>query len=411
MGLFSLFLVIRSYYEFSNLDVKDGIQNLRWITSSLIQMYGAILAIAPVVGLAFISFSSSKYPSGLMKRLLGLLEIKAFLIGIIVSILICFYTLISLNSNVGDISELNFFFWADVITIHVAVIVTVILLFSIYETTGLEFILHYLKDNLQVNNKNELEKSYEDLHSLIYDLANKRNLTGLRVSLESLFETVVLNETLYDKMRGTLYDIKNIFNLTNEQNPLKALNRVIDEGYVRIVESDKIRLINISAQHMSRPYDGQTEGGKKAPITFYKRYIKERRWVQGMNPTQISRIIDRILELGPEGIESSVTILFIDIGSFLLCGWEIQPSEKRFDFADFVSRYLITMTNNFQHASLDELESKDQENLNSFINQILQLKQHLNNKSPRFNVFLERLEEIGRTGGTFFQYMCNRLIE
>jgi len=69
------------------------------------------------------------------------------------------------------------------------------------------------------------------------------------------------------------------------------------------------------------------------------------------------------------------------------------------------------MSNNFQHASLDELESKDQENLNSFIGQLLQLKQYLNNKSPRFNVFLERLEEIGRTEGTFFQYLCNGLIE
>jgi len=412
LGLFSLVIFLISYYGFSNLNVNDGIQNLRWITSSLIQVYGAILAIAPVISLAFISFSSLRYPSELMKRLLGLFAIKAFLVGIIGSILMCFYTLVSLNSNVEDISELAFFFWTDVITIYVAVIVTVFLLFNIYETTGLDFILRYLRDNLQADDENELEKSYEDFHSLIYDLANKRNLTGLRIALESLFETVILNERLYDKMRGTLYDIANIFRPKNELNSLKALNRVIDGGYVKIVESNKIGLINASAQHMSGPYIKDIGvGGKKAPISFYKHYIEKERWIQGMNPTKIQKIIDRVLILGAVDLKSSDAMLFINIASFLLHGWESQSSENKFDFADLVSRYLIKMVNEFQYVSLDEVRSEDRERFNTLINELLQFKQQLNHKSPRFNIFLGRLEEFGRTGGTFFQYLHNELTE
>jgi fructose-1,6-bisphosphatase len=95
----------------------------------------------------------------------------------------------------------------------------------------------------------------------------------------------------------------------------------------------------------------------------------------------------------------------------ILHGWKIQSSENKLDFADFVSRYLIKMINKFQNVSLDEVRSEDQKDFNALIKELLQFKQQLNHKSSRFNIFLKRLEEVGRTGGTFFQYLNNELIE
>lgn len=390
--------------------------NLRWLNSALIQVYGGILAISPAISLALVSLSSSKYPLGLARRILKLPEIWLFLAIMIACILICTSILISQSSTTDETISGSRYFRADVFTIALAILAIMILLEGVSKLISIEFALKDFKRRIRTDDEVKWKETYEEYHTLLYQVAVTRNLVELRACIENLYEMAIFNDKIFGNVTRTVYDIENIYKPNNEISALSVLDRSVEKGEAAIARSDNISLINRAADHITRPLSGTRKvGGREGPISFYVRHIKNGRWEREMDHERIVRIVKKIIEIEcrpaeRKDLEPCEVSFFVNITSFLLDSCEdIEPS-GRFQFAEnHVSKYLHTMLEGFKEVEIEGIESKDREKLEEVTGRLLGLKEYFEGKSAIFNGLLLMLKQFSGIEGTLIHYLYKRL--
>jgi hypothetical protein len=410
------YLVNIGYRNFTSLEAYDLSTNLRWLNSALIQVYGGILAISPAISLALVSLSSSKYPLGLARKILRLPEIWLFLAIMITCILVCTSILVSQGSITDETISGPWCFWADVFTIAMAILAIIILLEGVGKLISIEFVLKDFKRRIRTDDEDTWKETYEEYHTLLYQIAVSRNLVELRACVENLYEMAIFNDRIYDNVTRTIHDIERIYRPNNEISALSVLDRSVEKGKAAIAGSDNINLINRVADHMTRPLsESRKDGGREGPISFYWKHIKNGKWEREMDHERIMRIVKKIIEIECQpaerkDLEPCEVSFFVNIMSFLFDSCEDIESSSRFQFAEkYVSKYLCTILEGFKEVEIEGIESEDREKLEEVTDRILDLKEYFEGKSATFNGLLLMLKQFSGIEGTLIHYLYKKL--
>jgi hypothetical protein len=314
-------IIILGVFSFCQLNKVDQIKNLRWISSALIQAYIAVLALVPTISFALLSFSSTKYPTRLMKRLWKSRYMTFFFVILIPSIVICYSILASLSS-ILLLSVIRAYIILESLTIVCVILALYMLLEDIYESVGeqVEKVLSDLVEDIKTRNKTE--EAFEDFFYVVASLAESRDLTSLRRAIENLFDLLIEDEEHYEIVDKIFFDIFEKYKKKNEYFCLDAVKRMIDKGYARIAELDNISLINKCLDQIT---------GKESLKAFYMNQIKERKHVCDLNHKKAMVIFQKIMDCSENElreIESSEITLLDRMSSFMFEIWKFLDSNK-----------------------------------------------------------------------------------
>ncbi len=205
-----IFLVYFPYLEgirnFQDLEKSDQAENLRWLSSALIQAHAAVLAIVPTISLTFMSFFGSKYPFRLTKSYWKYFDWPSFLFLMLLSISFCYVVLVSVSGGSETKYNPASYLFLDTLSIVSTFAAVCLVLRRISELTDIEEIFKDLKNEILSSSKKsmiakraefkgEIGEIFSDYFSLMASLAESKNLTGLRAGIVTLFDLVMKNET------------------------------------------------------------------------------------------------------------------------------------------------------------------------------------------------------------------------
>jgi hypothetical protein len=236
-----LFIFLSSFgsKNFGNLQVVDQAENLRWLSSALIQAYASILALVPVLSLALMSFSSSGYPSRLVKRLWESPEMHIFFIAIFACIIYCYVVLVSIPGPSSSISFLKYNLYIEITTIFGVVLVLYLFLDKIWKLVDVDIIEEIFKDlKKRIQSSERPDDVLEDYFSLLVSVAENKDLSSLRVGIDILFDLICKDAVYCEQVGRMLEDIRRQYWKAKEYFCLGAVNRMIDRGYERFSRSD-----------------------------------------------------------------------------------------------------------------------------------------------------------------------------
>jgi len=254
-------------------------ENLRWLSSALIQSFTATLAIVPAVALALQSFFTSRYPSRLRKNLWKGLEWYLFFFIIVAAIITSFHVLVSIPTVLSEIYTptqlqiLNRLLILDTFAILMAFSVIGVVLRKISAFTNIEKVFEEAKNNIArefnlsqsleiIRKQRRSEKEdislemqlardlslsktddpFEDYFSLMISLAETRDLTGLKVGIIKLFDLMLAHEIFYQKVIYTLGELLLIYS-DRQILPYQVLENMIHKQYLRVSRSKNPNLI------------------------------------------------------------------------------------------------------------------------------------------------------------------------
>lgn len=334
MGILIMTLLLsQAYLRFCSLDVESKVENLRWLSSALIQSLAAILAIVPAVGLAFLSFFGSRYPSRIRKHLWMYVEWSAFFIVITFSIAMCSSVLMSVpEASLDETSRLNRLMFVDIAAIIFAFVAIGIILRKISTSTDIEKVFERAKDEIIKEGSldislEEVEKQekrhiirrrdislemlhaidlslsktddpFEDYFSLMVSLAEGRDLTGLKIGIAKLFDLMLAHEKFYKKVIYTLGEILLIYR-DRQILPYSVLRNMIHKQYLRISRSENPTLIrNILVSRDIVPEDIRVDTVPRELIVedFYRYRVQEEGYTLNMNPEETIKLAKKIVD-------------------------------------------------------------------------------------------------------------------
>jgi hypothetical protein len=343
LGITVSFLVIASLYlgyqNFSSLDVQSKIENLRWLSSALIQSLAAILAIVPAVGLALLSFLVSRYPSRLKENLWDYSEWFFFLALMIMGIVLCYFVLISIpEASSTKTCRLRLFLVMDTAAILTTFVAIFVVLRKISASTNIENIFEIVKDNIIRESKldmslkeikiqrklqrrdigmemwlaenlslSKVEEFFEDYFSLMVSLAENKDLTGLKVGLVKLFDLMLSHDRFYRKVIITLGDFLSLYR-NRQILPYPVLRDMIHKQYHRVSRSENSLLIKnilnpalIEDILISKYIHNDMKSEDVIPIKsivedFYGYRVLAKGYVPEMNPSETIELVEMIVE-------------------------------------------------------------------------------------------------------------------
>ena len=239
--VFLAFLSIIGSRNFDELEPNDQAENLRWLSSALIQAYASILALVPAISLALMGFFTSGYRSRLVRSLWESREMHIFFIAIFACIIYCHIVLITIpGTSSSSSSYLQYNLHIEIATIFVVVLVLYFLLDKIWRVVDAEIMGEVFKNlKKEIQNSDDPDEEFEDFFSTMASVAENRDLTSLRIGIETLFDLVIENGEYYEKVEKMLDDIKRGYLNAKEYFCLDVVTKAISKGYARIQENSR----------------------------------------------------------------------------------------------------------------------------------------------------------------------------
>ena len=276
----------------------------------------------------------------------------------------------------------------DMATIVFAILAIDILLDMLIKVTNTQYIFEYLKKKIKTSEKKD--EAFEDFFSLLASRAEDRDLTGLRIGIETLFDFVIEDEKYYRRTRNVLSDISEHYRESMGYFCFGRVEEMITKGYVKIVKSDNIALISEASTNMTAK-EKVYLGRKEVLDAFYQKQIKEKGYVSGMDPQGIRTFISAFSRLRAKEIkkiESSEITFFSSIFSFLFRSWEYINSdsyttEDKKIFIKVLSEALSNFVNEASNIEMEELR----EELETFVGQLKKFVESLDRMEPYFKEY------------------------
>jgi hypothetical protein len=236
-----VFFVILSIIESRNFDelgIVDQAENLRWLSSALIQAYASILALVPVISLALMSFSTSRYRSRLVRGLWESKEMLIFYIAIFGCIIYCHIILVNIpGTNHSSGFYLQKYLYIEIGTIFTVISVLYVLLDRIWRLVDADIMDEVFKSlKKEIKTSENTDEAFEEFFSVLALTAESRDLTSLRIGLDALINLAGESEEYGEKVVKMLGDIRKRYENTQEYFCLDAVNRMIERSYGRIGE-------------------------------------------------------------------------------------------------------------------------------------------------------------------------------
>ena len=234
--IFFAFLSIRGSKNFEELEKDDQAENLRWLSSALIQAYASILALVPAISLALMSFLTSGYRSRLVKKLWESREMHIFFIAIFACIIYCHIVLVTVPGTpfLSD-SYLQQNLYIEMATIFVVVLVLYLLLDRIWKAVDADIMGEVFRDlKKEIQNSKDPDEKFNEFFSAMASVAENRDLTSLKIGVETLFDLAIENKEHYEKVCKMLDDIRRRYQNAKEFFCFDAVNQIIDKGHARI---------------------------------------------------------------------------------------------------------------------------------------------------------------------------------
>jgi hypothetical protein len=210
--------------DFLFLTKDEQVLNLRYTAGSLIQGYIAALAIVPGIVLALMSFFTSRFPPQFARKVWKSNETVAFFLVITFGLAMCTFILISLSDKYLRLKMLG-----EVFSIGIVLVAIFLLADRIREIFDMEKVLGDIEKNIR--DGKELENIFQDLVSIIYSLAENRDLPNLKSTIENFFYLVTTAKRYFDEMETIFSDISLKFEKSNEYFFFEEIEGIIKKGY------------------------------------------------------------------------------------------------------------------------------------------------------------------------------------
>lgn len=267
-------LISLGILRFWQLDISDQVENLRWLSSALIQAYAAVLVLLLTIGLALLSFSAGKYSARLVKKLWKSRKMSFFFFSIAAPIAICCTILVSLSGDLSfslqiletSFSMMKFFIVLESFTIFSFILAVYLILDDIYEAVGGhidEVLLDLIKD---IQTQNNTDETFGDIFHVLASLADNRDLVSLEKAVEKLFSLAIENDEYYEIVHEMLFDISRRYKKKDEYFCLSAVKKMIEKGYERVLESGNITLISKFSNFITEIENLKVSGLNKGKI-------------------------------------------------------------------------------------------------------------------------------------------------
>ena len=359
--LASVFLYYE-YWKFSSLDAQSKAENLRWLSSALIQSFAAILAIVPAVALALQSFFTSRYPSRLRKNLWKGLEWYLFFLIMVAAIITSFHVLVSIPTILPEeytsnqLQILNHLLILDTSAILMAFFVIGVVLRRISAFTNIEKVFEEAKHNIAKEfnlnqslkeirkqrkserkdislemqlardlNLSKTDEPFEDYFSLMISLAETRDLTGLKIGIMKLFDLMLANEIFYEKVIYTLGELLLIYS-DRQILPYTILTNIIHKQYLRVSRSKNPNLIKnvlMSKSIVPERIELDTVPKKLIVEDFYRYRVQEEGYTPEMNPVQTIELAEEIVNLKmKKDMKGFWTVYAANMTKFMITAWQ-----------------------------------------------------------------------------------------
>lgn len=244
-------LIILGILWFWQLNISDQVDNLRRLSSTLIQVHATVLVLLLTIGLALLSFSAGKYSSRLVRKSWKSRKMSFLFFSMAAPIAICCTILISLSEDLSfslkilgtSFSMVEFFVVLESFTIFMFILAVYLVLDEIYEAVG-GIVDEVLSDLLRdIQTRDNAEEAFWDLFQVLSSLAENKDLTGLRKTIKRLFDLIIENEENCEIVCDMFYDIHKKYERENEYFCLNVMERIIEENYREIIKSGNSVLI------------------------------------------------------------------------------------------------------------------------------------------------------------------------
>jgi hypothetical protein len=225
-----LTLALIGIQEFLSLSQEEQIENLRFTAGSLIQGYVAVLAIVPGIILALTSFLASRYPPHITKKIWKSRETASFFLAIAFGLAICCFVLISLNDEALELKMGGIVF-----SVAIVLIAIFLLADHIKEIFDMKKLLSHIQKNIKA--RKDSRSIFEDLISVIYSLAENRDIENLRAAINDFFDLVIGDDKYFDDLRRILFDILRMYKKGSENFNLNRTKAIIEEVSGKVTDS------------------------------------------------------------------------------------------------------------------------------------------------------------------------------
>lgn len=358
---FSLFIFgIITLSNFSKLDPNDQLKNLQLLSPTLIPAYVTVLALVPTISFALFHFFAPRYSSRLLREIWKSMEMMTFFSAVTVAIVFNYFILVSLPRG-----NFVFFLMMDLFLFGCVVLVLYTLIPLIYEKIDLARILKDFEKHIQDQKMTHGE--FQDFSSIIYLLAENRDLDCLENAIHNLFSLIIDDCNYYRGAQRILSDIQLKYRKRKEYYYSDEVARMINSGYVRISESDNVPLINESL--------GEIVKRKDALRTLYKCRIQEE-YIPAADPKIISKLVQEIINLDDNEInemEPSEIIFLEKMSSFVFRFWDFlslkeNDQTEKVEFVKSISELLEVIVLRASRAKIEK-GNKDFRNFKKELNQ------------------------------------------
>jgi hypothetical protein len=244
-------LIILGILWFWQLNISDQVDNLRRLSSTLIQVHATVLVLLITIGLALLSFSAGKYSSRLVRKSWKSRKMSFLFFSMAAPIAICCTILISLSEDLyfsleilgTSFSMVEFFVVLESSTIFMFILAVYLVLNEIYEAVG-GLVDEVLSDLIRdIQTRDNTEEAFWDLFQFLSSLAENKDLTSLRKTMTKLFDLIIEDEENCEIVYDMLYDIYKRYERENEYFCLGVMGRMIEENYRKVLKSGNSILI------------------------------------------------------------------------------------------------------------------------------------------------------------------------
>lgn len=238
--LFMPILVVLGILWFWQLNVEDQVENLRRLSSALIQVYAAVLALVPTISLTLLNYPS-KYSTKLVRKIWKSRKMDFFFLSIATSITACFTILASLSEESSfslkilgaSFSIAEFSIVIESLTIFIFILVLYLLLDDIFETAGGhmdEILSDIMKD---IRGGDDEDETLGDLYHTLDLLVENRNFSSLRKFIDSFFSSTSKDEEYYERILEILSDIYRKYEKKGEYFYVRIMKKMVDRSCSR----------------------------------------------------------------------------------------------------------------------------------------------------------------------------------
>lgn len=241
-----LFEII-GFYMFSSLNEEEQIINLRYVSSSLLQSYIALLAIVPTINIALMVFFSKKYTLHYTKKIWVSVEIIAFFLAIAAAIAICFYILTSIPSE-----KLIFFLICAIFSMTIVIITIFLLIERINDIIDIN---RYI-DNIEkdIRKKKDLKENFNDLILIVYPVIESEviDFKILKRILKNFYDLVSIDNSFQNQVEKISEDICLKLIKRNEFYYLEEILSLIENhrGWIKINKDELLNRIELVRKQM-----------------------------------------------------------------------------------------------------------------------------------------------------------------